>query len=62
MQLIDTLVAQAPDMAALRRDLHAHPELSFQEVRTADLVAERLQGGDDRGEPDGAERDVGGKG
>jgi amidohydrolase len=42
MQLIDTLVAQAPDMAALRRDLHAHPELSFQEVRTADLVAERL--------------------
>jgi amidohydrolase len=28
---------------ALRRDLHAHPELGFQEVRTAGIVAERLR-------------------
>lgn len=30
------------ELAALRRDLHAHPELRFEEVRTADLVCEYL--------------------
>jgi len=29
-------------MATLRRDLHAHPELCFQEQRTADIVAAKL--------------------
>lgn len=29
-------------LSALRRDLHAHPELSFRETRTADLIATRL--------------------
>ena len=42
MQLIDTIVSHAASMAAIRRDLHAHPELCFQEVRTADLVAAKL--------------------
>ena len=42
MPVIDTLVQQAPGIAALRKDLHAHPELSFQEVRTADVVARQL--------------------
>lgn len=29
-------------LVAVRRDLHAHPELGFQEVRTAGIVAQRL--------------------
>lgn len=31
------------DLVALRRDLHRHPELSFQEVRTARIAAERAE-------------------
>ncbi|MEY3445972.1 MAG: hypothetical protein RIR45_727 [Pseudomonadota bacterium] len=42
MNLIESIVAGAPGIAAIRRDLHAHPELCFQEVRTADVVAEKL--------------------
>jgi len=30
------------DMTAWRRDIHAHPELGFEEQRTADLVADKL--------------------
>jgi len=30
-------------MIALRRDLHAHPELGFEEVRTSAIVAEKLE-------------------
>jgi amidohydrolase len=44
--LMDTVLARladiAPDLADLYRDLHAHPELSFVEVRTAAEVARRL--------------------
>jgi hippurate hydrolase len=42
MKVIDSLVTQAAGIAALRREIHAHPELCFEEVRTADLVAARL--------------------
>ncbi len=31
-------------LIALRRDFHRHPELSFQERRTAEIIAERLHG------------------
>ena len=42
MQLIDSILTQAAGIAAVRRDIHAHPELCFEEVRTADLVAQKL--------------------
>ena len=42
MNLIDDLVSAAPVIAGIRRDLHAHPELCFQEVRTADVVSAKL--------------------
>ncbi|HMN93405.1 MAG TPA: M20 aminoacylase family protein [Hydrogenophaga sp.] len=42
MQLIDFILTQAASIAAVRRDIHAHPELCFEEVRTADLVAAKL--------------------
>src|SRR5215472_13472024 len=31
------------DVIAIRRDLHMHPELGFEEVRTASIVADRLR-------------------
>ncbi len=42
MKIIDSIMTQAAGMAAIRRDLHAHPELCFEETRTADLVAQKL--------------------
>ena len=42
MKLIDSIVTQAASLASLRREIHAHPELCFEEVRTADLVARKL--------------------
>lgn len=40
---VDALIAAiAPKIVALRRDLHAHPELAFAETRTAEVVAKRL--------------------
>ena len=42
MNLIESLITSAPAIAALRRDLHAHPELCFEEQRTADVVAAKL--------------------
>lgn len=32
-----------PELVALRRDLHAHPELAYQEHRTAGIVAQSLR-------------------
>ena len=42
MNLIDDIVAFRDEMSEIRRDLHRHPELAYEEHRTADIVAERL--------------------
>ena len=42
MKLIDDISAQAGFLQSVRRDIHAHPELAFEETRTADLVAKLL--------------------
>jgi amidohydrolase len=42
MKLINDIVLQAASLMAIRRDIHAHPELCFEEIRTADLVAQKL--------------------
>ena len=42
MKVLDSIVTQAAGIAAVRRDIHAHPELSFEEWRTADVVAQKL--------------------
>ncbi len=40
--IADAARSAEPDLIAIRRDLHAHPELAFQEVRTAGVVAREL--------------------
>ena len=42
MELIPEILAHADDLTAIRRDIHAHPEIGFQEHRTAAIVAARL--------------------
>ena len=44
MQVIESILADAAQIAAMRRDIHAHPELCFEEKRTSDLIAEQLTG------------------
>jgi len=43
LAVVETVLdKRADDLLDLRRDLHAHPELSWQEVRTTDLVSHHL--------------------
>ncbi len=43
MKLLPQIVDRHAELTAIRRDIHAHPEIGFEEVRTAALVAERLR-------------------
>jgi hippurate hydrolase len=43
MPPLDAIAAFHDDMTAWRRDIHAHPELGFEEQRTSDLVAQKLE-------------------
>ena len=42
--LLQALGARAGEFISLRRDIHRHPELAFEEHRTAALVADKLEG------------------
>ena len=42
--VLPSLLDQAESIQVLRRDIHAHPELCFEEVRTSDLIARTLEG------------------
>ena len=41
--LLSAVQALAPEFVGIRHQIHAFPELAFEELRTSDLVAERLQ-------------------
>jgi hippurate hydrolase len=42
MSLVKEIVAMEDELTRWRRDIHAHPELGFEENRTAGFVAEKL--------------------
>ena len=42
MPIISEILRHRDELTAIRRDIHAHPELAFAEERTADLVAAKL--------------------
>lgn len=39
----NSIAAMAPEMTEWRRDIHKHPELGYQETRTAGIIAEKLR-------------------
>jgi hippurate hydrolase len=41
--LIEELRAYEPELIAIRRDIHRHPETGFEEIRTAKRVADKLR-------------------
>ena len=43
MPLIDAISAMEDELKTWRQDIHAHPELGFEEQRTADFVVNKLE-------------------
>ena len=43
MKLIEPFLGWQSEIQAIRRDIHAHPELAYEEQRTADLIAASLE-------------------
>jgi amidohydrolase len=43
MPNIERIDGYADELTTIRRDLHAHPEIGFEEVRTSGIVAEKLK-------------------
>lgn len=43
MKLVDSVLESHAEITAVRRDIHAHPELRYEENRTADIVASKLR-------------------
>ncbi|MDM0109660.1 M20 aminoacylase family protein [Variovorax sp. J22R24] len=43
LPVLDWAQGRAAHYTAIRREIHSHPELGFEEYKTSDLVAERLQ-------------------
>src|SRR5690554_973606 len=43
MKLVESVIGWQTEIAAIRRDIHAHPELAYEEHRSADLVARYLE-------------------
>jgi amidohydrolase len=42
-EVLDALKAYEPELIAIRRDIHRHPETAFEETRTARIVADKLR-------------------
>ncbi|MES2347776.1 MAG: M20 aminoacylase family protein [Pseudomonadota bacterium] len=42
MKLVEPIIAFQSEIQQIRRDLHAHPELCYEEKRTSDVVADKL--------------------
>src|SRR4051812_43298473 len=43
MKTLDRIKTYHSELTAIRRDFHAHPELGFEESRTSDIVAKKLE-------------------